>query len=248
MIYGSLTWSHLKDTMAKLSLLFLWLSELLCPSAAGRAISPKRSATPDTGLIFKSHNKILLPLPGEIPPLRRSLGARSLSLRPTAQDGGTAARAAEGGRVPSCAVPHRLPQALPRAGWHRTGQRLRAHADASSWGPAARPHLPLSGCSRSGGGGASRRSRRGCRAGTAMPWLSEPPGVGGQLRRLWAVSVWLWAAGQRTAAARSCWRSERRWVRSRGYVLGEPGVRARSGAGRAGHPQVSVRAVWMLLY
>lgn len=73
--------------MAKLWLLFLWLSELLCPSAAGRAISPRRSATPDTCLIFKPHYEILLPLPGEIPPLRRSLGARSLSFRRDKPDG-----------------------------------------------------------------------------------------------------------------------------------------------------------------
>lgn len=159
--------------MAKLWLLFLWLSELLCPSAAGRTISPRRSTTADACLIFKPHNKILLPLPGEIPPLRRSLGARSLSLGGDAPDGrGRQDSGAPGWRRqgPSCPL-------LSRTGWpwwcQRAGQGLRAQADASNWGPAARPHLPLSGCSRWGGGGASRRSRSARRAEPAMPGLRD---------------------------------------------------------------------------
>lgn len=166
--------------MAKLWgwLLFIGLPELLCPSAAGRAISPRRNHTPDTCLIFKPHSKTLFPLPGEIPPLRRSLGARSLFLRKGATE--------DCGPRDSCAFSRRG-RVLCRHRRHGCTGLLRCRFTRGGQGGVRgsvhrqmlrsrdlllartclyqavpeRPEAELSCCSRGG-----------CSAETAMPWLS----------------------------------------------------------------------------
>lgn len=232
--------------MAKLWcwVLFLGLPELLCPSATGRAISPKRN--PDTCLISKPHNKILLPLPGEIPPLRRSLGASPCPLaetRPETADRGTVVRWAGGGKgpipLPSARL-HRLTQVPLCRGWPRRDQGLCAQRDASSWGPVACPHLPLSGCSRTAGGGAFLPLPRRLQCGDSDT-LWAPFGIGGRALfrrgdhgRLWVVSPSRLGSGYVGVGKKRPWASGARG-QGQGAPTGiskvEPGIRVQIGAG-----------------
>lgn len=77
---------------------------------------------------------------------------------------------------------HWLAPVLLCTGWPRRGQGLRAQTDASSWGPAACPHLPLSGCSRTAGGGAFLPLPRRLRCGDTDDLTEHPSGSAGELR------------------------------------------------------------------
>lgn len=77
---------------------------------------------------------------------------------------------------------HWLAPVLLCTGWPSRGQGLRAQTDASSWGPAGCPHLPLSGCSRTAGGGAFLPLPRRLQCGFSDALTEHPSGWAGELR------------------------------------------------------------------
>ena len=91
-------------------------------------------------------------------------------------------RAAAGPVPPPAARLRRLARVPLCTGWPRRGQGLCAEADASSWGPAACPHLPLSGCSRTAGGGAFPPLPRRLQCGDSDALSEHLSGPAGELR------------------------------------------------------------------
>jgi len=134
-----------------------------------------RNPTPDTCLISKPHNKTLLLLPGEIPPLQRSLSRRRGATEACGPRDTGAFRRRRGGSCPVLSRRHGCTGGfrgrLARGG--RGGVRSSARRQMLRAGvlPLARTCL-YQGVPERAEAELSRRSRGGCGAWTAVPRLS----------------------------------------------------------------------------